>query len=120
MPTDGQTKRCRGVRSGKLRSHVSHPPGDGSSDAPDRSHCLAAELLPEEQRGAGFGLLGTVNGVGDLVSSVVVGAVWTRWSPTAAFWYAAGMTALGALKAAYRDKPLSGRRDCRLGEVIGG
>jgi len=36
----------------------------------------AATLLPERIRGLGFGVLATVNGLGDLVSSVVVGALW--------------------------------------------
>jgi MFS family permease len=34
---------------------------------------LAADLLPRDRRGLGFGLLATVNGLGDLVSSAVVG-----------------------------------------------
>jgi MFS family permease len=36
----------------------------------------AAELLPPEVRGVGFGVLATVNGVGDLFSSVLVGVLW--------------------------------------------
>jgi MFS family permease len=36
----------------------------------------AATLLPAEVRGAGFGMLATVNGLGDLVSSAVVGILW--------------------------------------------
>jgi MFS family permease len=37
----------------------------------------AAELLPTEVRGVGFGVLATVNGLGDLFSSVLVGVLWT-------------------------------------------
>ncbi len=37
----------------------------------------AAELLPSEVRGVGFGVLATVNGFGDLVSSALVGLLWT-------------------------------------------
>jgi MFS family permease len=37
----------------------------------------AAELLPENVRGVGFGVLATVNGIGDLFSSVLVGVLWT-------------------------------------------
>jgi MFS family permease len=58
---------------------------------------LAAELLPAESRGPGFGVLATVNGIGDLVSSVVVGALWSTVSPTAGFVYAGIFTLLGAL-----------------------
>ena len=36
----------------------------------------AAILLPSDIRGTGFGILATVNGVGDLVSSIVVGFLW--------------------------------------------
>lgn len=54
-----------------------------------------ADLVPAGHRGLGFGLLGGVNGVGDLVSSLVVGALWTL-HPLWGFGYAAGMMALGA------------------------
>jgi MFS family permease len=37
----------------------------------------AAELLPTDVRGVGFGVLATVNGVGDLFSSILVGVLWT-------------------------------------------
>ncbi len=37
----------------------------------------AAELLPSDVRGVGFGVLATVNGIGDLFSSVLVGILWT-------------------------------------------
>lgn len=74
----------------------------GIVDATEPS--LAAELMPEDSRGAGFGLLGGVNGFGDLVASVVVGFIWTRWSPSAAFWYAAVVTGLGAV-ALYATRP---------------
>jgi MFS family permease len=37
----------------------------------------AAELLPSEVRGVGFGVLATVNGIGDFFSSVLVGVLWT-------------------------------------------
>jgi len=58
---------------------------------------LAAELLPAESRGPGFGVLATVNGIGDLVSSVVVGTLWSAVSPAAGFVYAGIFTMAGAL-----------------------
>jgi MFS family permease len=58
---------------------------------------LAAELLPAEVRGSGFGVLATVNGIGDLVSSVVVGALWSAVSPSAGFVYAGVFTLAGAI-----------------------
>lgn len=55
-----------------------------------------ADLVPEDHRGLGFGLLGAVNGGGDLVSSLLVGALWTL-HPLWGFGYAAVLMALGAL-----------------------
>ena len=55
----------------------------------------AAELLDPAIRGRGFGLLGLVDGVGDLVSSVVVGILFTITSPAWGFGYAAVLAAAG-------------------------
>ena len=52
-------------------------------------------LAPTDQRGLAFGLLGATNGVGDLISSVVVGALWTA-HPALGFGYAALLMAVGA------------------------
>jgi MFS family permease len=37
----------------------------------------AAELLPKEVKGTGMGALAAVNGVGDMISSAVVGGLWS-------------------------------------------
>lgn len=58
---------------------------------------LAAELLPARIRGSGFGVLATANGIGDLVSSVVVGTLWSAVNPAAGFAYAAVFTLFGAV-----------------------
>ena len=58
---------------------------------------LAAEILPQEIRGSGFGVLATVNGIGDLVSSIAVGALWSSVSPAAGFTYAGIFMLIGAL-----------------------
>jgi len=57
---------------------------------------LAAELLPKAARGSGFGVLATANGIGDMVSSVTVGALWSIVSPAAGFLYAGILAAIGA------------------------
>ena len=57
----------------------------GAIDATERAY--AAELLGENNRGTGFGLLSTVNGVGDFTSSVTAGILWTVVSPNASFAY---------------------------------
>ena len=58
---------------------------------------MAAELLPREVRGTGFGVLATANGIGDFVSSVAVGALWSLVSPSAGFLYAGIFASLGAI-----------------------
>jgi len=58
---------------------------------------LAAEILPATIRGSGFGVLAAVNGVGDLISSVVVGLLWTSVSANAGFIYAGSFALLGAV-----------------------
>ena len=62
---------------------------------------LAAEILPKEVRGSGFGVLATVNGVGDLISSIAVGALWSSVNPAAGFAYAGIFMLVGAI-AIYR------------------
>jgi len=58
---------------------------------------VAAELLPRDIRATGFGVLATVNGIGDFFSSIIVGFLWTAVSPAAGFVYAAALTAMGGL-----------------------
>ncbi len=57
---------------------------------------LAAELLPAQVRGSGFGVLATLNGVGDFASSIIVGFLWSGVSPAAGFLYAAVLCFAGA------------------------
>lgn len=58
---------------------------------------VAAEMLPREVRATGYGVLATLNGIGDFVSSIVVGFLWTAVSPAAGFAYAALLTGLGGI-----------------------
>ena len=58
---------------------------------------LAAELVTTEHHGVAFGTLATVNGVGDFVSSIAVGALWTTLGVTMAFGYSALLSLSGAL-----------------------
>ncbi len=57
---------------------------------------FAAELLPGEIRGTGYGLLQSVNGIGDAVSSISVSAVWVFLTPQIGFLYAAGLSLVSA------------------------
>jgi MFS family permease len=58
---------------------------------------LCAELVDEEQHGMAFGVLATVNGIGDFLSSIVVGLLWTQFNTTVAFGYSAVLFVLGSL-----------------------
>jgi MFS family permease len=58
---------------------------------------LAAELIPKEQHGMAFGTLAAVNAVGDFLSSLVVGFLWSAVSARAAFSFSAVLFFLGAI-----------------------
>jgi MFS family permease len=58
---------------------------------------LAGEMVDEESRALGFGALATMNGVGDLVSSVMIGFIWTFVGYSAGFIVAAFIGAAGTL-----------------------
>ena len=58
---------------------------------------IATDLLPPQVRGTGFGILAGTNGVGDLVSSIVVGFLWSRVSAEVAFGYGAAMSLVGTV-----------------------
>lgn len=58
---------------------------------------IAADMLPETLRGTGYGVLSTVNGIGDFASSFIVGLLWARVSPAAGFGYGAALSLLGAV-----------------------
>jgi MFS family permease len=56
---------------------------------------VAADLLPRDSRAMGFGVLATVNGFGDFISSMAVGFLWSKVSADAGFAYAGILMALG-------------------------
>ena len=58
---------------------------------------LAGEMVEEESRALGFGALATMNGVGDLVSSVMVGFIWAFVGYSAGFMVAAVIAAAGTI-----------------------
>ena len=57
---------------------------------------LAAELIPREQHGMAFGTLAAVNAVGDFLSSLMVGFLWSAVSVAAAFSFSAALFFVGA------------------------
>ena len=58
---------------------------------------LAAELVTKEHHGMAFGVMATVNGIGDLISSSVVGILWSTVGITVAFGYSAVLSLVGAV-----------------------
>ena len=68
---------------------------------------LTAELVPElTLRGTAYGVLGAVNGIGDLFSSVIVGWLWFQFGFTSGFLFAAGVMATGLLLLCLIRTPL--------------
>lgn len=57
---------------------------------------LVALLAPRQFGGMRFGTLATVNGVGNFLSSVVVGVLWSALGTSAAFGYSAILFGAGA------------------------
>ena len=58
---------------------------------------LAAEIVPKEQHGMAFGTLAAVNAVGDFLSSLLVGFLWSAFSVQTAFTASAILFFAGAL-----------------------
>jgi MFS family permease len=58
---------------------------------------VAGELVKEKKRGLGFGALATANGIGDFVSSVVVGVLWAFFGFAAGFAFSAVLGLAGTL-----------------------
>ena len=58
---------------------------------------FCAELVGEAHHGMAFGVLATVNGIGDFLSSIIVGVLWTAFGTGVAFAYSAVLFVAGAL-----------------------
>lgn len=73
--------------------------GVGIGCAETAEHAAVAAFAPEAIRGSAFGLLATVQAIGNVAASVVAGLIYTLVSPAAAFVYLAAwmLVALGVL-----------------------
>jgi MFS family permease len=67
----------------------------GIEETLEDSFC--AELVEPAHHGMAFGVLATVNGAGDFLSSVIVGLLWSTFGSTLAFGYSALLFIAGAL-----------------------
>lgn len=65
---------------------------------------LCAELVSAEHHGMAYGSLAAVNGLGDFLSSIVVGALWSALGTQAAFSYSAVLFLAGAALVARSAK----------------
>ncbi|MGZ4435882.1 MAG: MFS transporter [Trebonia sp.] len=88
--------------------------GVGIGFAETTETTLVARLLPDELRGNGFGVLGLLQALGDLVSTVVVGILWTAVSPAAGFLYAAAWMLAAAVATLRSPATLRGLIPGRL------
>ncbi|WP_328690176.1 MFS transporter [Streptomyces phaeochromogenes] len=61
--------------------------GVGIGAVETAQHSAVAALAPTDLRGSAFGLLATVQSLGNLAASTVAGVLWTVFSPTVAFAY---------------------------------
>ena len=58
---------------------------------------MCAKLAPPRLRGSAYGMLAATNGIGDMVASSVIGAVWAWYSPELAFSLAAVACGVGTV-----------------------
>lgn len=72
---------------------------------------VAADLVPEQVRSTGFGVLATVNGIGDFVSSLVVGLLWTIFSPAVGFTYSFVLSLVGAAAITIALRPTNNKEN---------
>lgn len=75
-------------------------------------HSTVATMAPERARGSAFGLLAGLQSFGNLAASGIAGILWTVFSPTVAFGYAAAWMAVAAVGLATtprRTDPDAGR-----------
>jgi MFS family permease len=71
---------------------------------------IPADLVATENRGSAYGLMGTVNGIGDFVASAAVGTLWSAESAVYAFGIAGVLMFLGTVVLAQnaRNVPAQG------------
>lgn len=75
----------------------------GIEEALERA--AAADFLPDSSRAFGFGALASVNGLGDLLSSALVGFLWQTAGAAVAFGTAAALSLVGTLLLATTSFP---------------
>ena len=62
---------------------------------------LASTLMRQDQHGTGYGLMSAVDGLGDFVSSIAMGVLWSAVSPQTGFAVAGSVALASALMLAF-------------------
>ena len=99
-PTTGTTAPLSGWDFGGIQFAIEETLED--------SFC--AELVETTSHGMAFGVLAMVNGVGDFLSSTIVGLLWSAFGSALAFGYSAVLFVLGAVLAVQVHPPISSSR----------
>ena len=81
--------------------------GESSKDAP--RDALVAELVPEESRGAAYGLYNAAIGVMALPASLIAGLLWHRISPAVPFAFGAALAGLALIGLWFVPSASAGR-----------
>jgi MFS family permease len=87
--------------------------GVGIGCAETAEHAAVAAFAPDELRGSAFGLLATVQAVGNVAASVVAGLLYTVASPPVAFAYLAVWMLIALATLGWAAAPGCGRGDYR-------
>jgi MFS family permease len=88
---------CTGAHSLWLLGVISALAGFYSGTEEALEDSVTAEIVAREQHGLAFGTLAAVNAVGDFLSSLIVGALWSAFGVGTAFGFSAVLCAAGAI-----------------------
>lgn len=84
--------------------------GMGMSIIDTLKQAFTAQLVPEQVRATSFGLLAGLEGITGLLSSAIMGFLWTAFSPVVGFGYSALLCVLGALILTQVETPCNHAR----------
>ena len=68
---------------------------------------IVADFLPHEIQGTGYGILAAVMGIGNLLSNIIVGFLWSAVNPLVGFGYAAIMCICGAVLLCFVNRKMA-------------
>ncbi len=80
--------------------------GIGIGAVETAQHAAVATLAPTGLRGSAFGLLATVQSLGNLAASGIAGLLWTLASPATAFFYLTAWMILALIGLLFTARPI--------------